>query len=135
MYNLFCSKKRKSGKKSSPNPKKLKIASKTNIEISSSLTVQTVHDQLTTEKDTSVIFGNKHSCHTTRKTKKNVITDSGSDDTNIPSENHEFVPLPWFLDTMASVELSIKRDNVPLICGPVGCGKTSIIDYIARKMG
>lgn len=44
----------------------------------------------------------------------------------------DFVPSLWFLDTVTSVSLCVDRNEVPLICGPVGCGKTSVIDYLAR---
>lgn len=47
----------------------------------------------------------------------------------------EFVPLPWFLDVIASLELCIARNSVPIICGPVGCGKTASIDYLAKTHG
>ncbi|VDO01473.1 unnamed protein product [Rodentolepis nana] len=46
-----------------------------------------------------------------------------------------FAPLPWFMDTAASVSLCIDRNEVPLICGPVGCGKSSIVDYLAKVRG
>ncbi len=52
---------------------------------------------------------------------------------NINSKDDScFVPLPWFLDTIASLELCIKRNSVPIVCGPVGCGKTAAIDYLAK---
>lgn len=48
----------------------------------------------------------------------------------LQKENSDFVPLPWFLDTVVSVALCLDRNEVPLLCGPVGCGKTSVIDYL-----
>nr|CDS31811.2 midasin [Hymenolepis microstoma] len=36
------------------------------------------------------------------------------------------------MDTAASVSLCIDRNEVPLLCGPVGCGKSSIIDFLAK---
>ncbi|KAL5111458.1 Midasin [Taenia crassiceps] len=49
------------------------------------------------------------------------------------SSNDDCVPLPLFLDTVASVALAVDRNDVPLVCGPVGCGKTAAIDYLARS--
>lgn len=43
------------------------------------------------------------------------------------------VPTPWFLDFVASVGLCIDRNDVPLVCGPVGCGKTAVIDYLTKQ--
>ncbi|VDN15365.1 unnamed protein product [Dibothriocephalus latus] len=54
-----------------------------------------------------------------------------SDDFPVPAE---FVPLPWFIDAAASLELSINRNSIPIICGPVGCGKSFLIDYVALKL-
>ncbi|VDM20698.1 unnamed protein product [Hydatigera taeniaeformis] len=42
-----------------------------------------------------------------------------------------YTPLPCFMDSVASVALAVDRNDVPLVCGPVGCGKTAIIDYLA----
>ncbi len=52
-----------------------------------------------------------------------------------PEDSGSFIPLPWFLDTVSSLELCLRRKNVPLVCGPVGCGKTSAIDYVASRQG
>ncbi|VDK34052.1 unnamed protein product [Taenia asiatica] len=49
------------------------------------------------------------------------------------SSDDNYIPLPSFLDTVASVALAVDRNDVPLVCGPVGCGKTAVIDYLARS--
>nr|VZI14611.1 unnamed protein product [Spirometra erinaceieuropaei] len=38
------------------------------------------------------------------------------------------------MDAAASLELSIQRNSIPMICGPMGCGKSILIDYVARKL-
>lgn len=62
----------------------------------------------------------------------NYLSQNSSNEVVTSKTDSEFIALPWFLDTVASVSLCIDRNEVPLICGPVGCGKTSIIDYLAN---
>ncbi|CDS41244.1 midasin [Echinococcus multilocularis] len=37
------------------------------------------------------------------------------------------------MDTVASIALAIDRNEVPLVCGSVGCGKTAVIDFLAKS--
>ena len=46
--------------------------------------------------------------------------------------DEDLVPVSWFLDVVASVALCVDRNEVPLLCGPVGCGKTAVIDYLIK---
>lgn len=48
------------------------------------------------------------------------------------SSDDNYIPLPSFLDTVSSVAFAVDRNDVPLVCGPIGCGKSAVIDYLAK---